>query len=63
MAEKLVRYYKHVGDAAGLPGKIQLAQLTKVPSTRAAMTPDTPDVIELFRNAIAQITGTKPPLL
>jgi hypothetical protein len=63
MAEKLMKYYKYVSDEKGMVGKMQLAQLTKIPSTQAAIEPDTPDKIRLFRDAIAKLTGSPVPFL
>ncbi len=61
MAERLLKYYKYVGDKAGLPGKMQLARVTKIPSTQAAMEPDSPETLRRFREAVAQITGAPAP--
>lgn len=56
-----MKYYKFMSDEMGLTGQIQLAQLTKVPSAQAAMVPDDPDTLELFRKAVIQITGKAAP--
>lgn len=61
MAEKLLRYYKYVQDRLGLEGKIQLAKETKIPSTQAALEPDTSEVIQKFRVAIEKITHQAAP--
>lgn len=61
MGEKLIAYYKKVGDEAGMAGKIKLAQATKVPSTKAALTPDSPENIEAFKKAFEEITGKPAP--
>lgn len=63
MAEKLMLYYKYVTEQAGFAGKMQLAMATKVPTTRAALAPDSPDNIALFREEITKITGKPAPLL
>ena len=34
MAEKLLKYYKYVGENSGLVGQMKLAQATLVPSTK-----------------------------
>ena len=62
MAEKLLRYYKYMQDKEGFSGKVKLAQLTHIPSVQAAVEPDTPEVIERFKEAIKKITGN-PPLI
>jgi hypothetical protein len=61
MAEALLKYYKYVGDQAGAIGKTQLAMTTKIPSTKAAMAPDSPANLALFRSAVAKITGAPAP--
>jgi hypothetical protein len=61
MAEILLHYYKFVSDEVGYTGKVQLAIETKIPSSLAAITPDTPDVIEKFKQAVKKITGKMPP--
>ena len=55
MAEKLLQYYKYISDFEGFGGKIKLAQLTKVPSVKAAMEPDSPDNLRIFREAIKKM--------
>jgi len=61
MGEKLLKYYKYISDEKGLAGKIELAKLTKVPSTVAATSPDSNDNIQNFMKAIQQITGKSAP--
>ncbi len=61
MAEKLVRIYQAIQEAAGLAGKTKLAMETKVPSTKAALAPDSAENLEKFRAAYAKITGQNPP--
>jgi len=63
MAEKLLQYYKYVSEKKNLLGKVELAQLTKIPSTQAAIELDTPDNLKLFRDAVAKITGSPAPFL
>jgi hypothetical protein len=52
MAEKLLQYYKYIQDNEGFSGKVKLAQLTHIPSVRAAVGPDTPEVIERFKRRL-----------
>jgi hypothetical protein len=40
MGEKLIMYYKYVGDLKGFMGKVELAKLTLMPTTIAAAAPD-----------------------
>ncbi len=61
MAEKLLKYYKYISDEEGLSGKIKLAQITKLPSTVAAMEKDSPENINLFRTAVKTLTGKDAP--
>ena len=61
MADRLMKYYQYVSEQAGLTGKVKLAQMTKIPSTRAALEADTQDVIQKFQNAIKEITGKAAP--
>jgi hypothetical protein len=61
MAEKLMKYYQYVSEQAGALGRTKLAMTTKVPSTKAAMEPDTPETIRKFKEAVRQITGGPPP--
>jgi hypothetical protein len=61
MGAKLMQYFKLVGDAAGLNGKTKLAMLTKVPSTKAAMEPDSPENLAKFAAAYKEVTGKPAP--
>lgn len=61
MADRLMRYYQYISEQAGLNGKVQLAQMTKIPSNRAAMEADSPDAIQKFQAAIKEITGKPAP--
>ena len=63
MGEKMLKYYKYVADQAGLQGKTRLAIETKIPSTKAALAPDTPANLALFREAVAKITERSAPML
>jgi hypothetical protein len=61
MADKLLRYYKYISDEQGLDGKMRLATETKIPSSKAAMEPDSPDNLAAFRKAIEKLTGKPAP--
>jgi hypothetical protein len=61
MSEKLLQYYKYVQDTLGLEGKIQLAKETKIPSTQAALEPDTSETIQRFKVAVEKITHRPAP--
>jgi hypothetical protein len=61
MGERLVRYYQFVSEKGGLQLKIKLAAMTKVPSTQAAIEPDSQANVELFRRAVEQLVGPPAP--
>ncbi len=61
MGVRLLQCYKLVEDRLGPLGRIRLALETKIPSTKAALEEDSEANLELFRLAIARITGSKPP--
>lgn len=61
MAAKLMQYYQYVSDQAGAMGRTQLAMKTKIPSTKAAMEPDTPEMTQRFKAAVEEITGRQAP--
>ncbi len=63
MAETLLKYYKYVSDQVGLMGQVKLAQATLIPSTKAAMLPDSKDNVDLFKKAVEKITGKTAPVL
>lgn len=63
MAERLIQYYKYIREVAGYEGKIDLATTTKIPSTKAALEPDSEENIEKFKEAIRKITGLEAPTL
>jgi hypothetical protein len=57
MGQKLIEIYKFVADYSGIQGKMKLAIETKIPSTKAAFEPDSPENIELFKEKAKMITG------
>lgn len=61
MAEELLKYYKFMKDNGGFEAQIKLAVETKIPSTKAALAPDSPENIRVFRDAIQKISGKTPP--
>lgn len=62
MAERMMQYYAYVGKEKGLGAKIELATATKIPSTTAATSPDSPENLKLFREAVEKITGKPAPI-
>lgn len=61
MAEKVMKFYKYVGEEKGLQGKFDLASLTKSPIMRASTIPDNEENLRLFRDAVQKITGKPAP--
>jgi hypothetical protein len=61
MGMKLIQFYKLVSDEAGLQGKTKLAMSTKIPSTKAAMEPDSAENLAKFAQAYKEITGKAAP--
>lgn len=61
MAEKLLKYYNLIDKEMGLQGRMRLAQATKLPTSKAALEPDTPANVKMFKEAYEQITGRKAP--
>lgn len=61
MGAKLLEYYKYIKDEMGFTGQIKLAQITKIPSTLAALAPDDKITLGLFDNALEKLTGKKSP--
>lgn len=61
MAEILMQYYQYVAEQTGGVGKMKLAMATKVPSTKAALEPDSAETIRLFQEAVREITGKPAP--
>jgi hypothetical protein len=61
MGERLLMYYKYIGEKQGLDGKRQLAFATGLPSIIAATEPDTREKLEAFKKAVEEITQTPAP--
>jgi hypothetical protein len=55
MAEILLKYYKYVAGVQGLQGKMMLAKITKIPSTKAALELDTAQNIMLFKKLLKRL--------
>lgn len=56
MGQKLLAFYGRAFDIAGYAGKVELARLTKIPSTQAEQVQDTPLLIQEFEDALKQLT-------
>ncbi len=61
MGERLLRYYKYIGEKQGLDGKRKLAFATGLPSIVAATEPDSRENLEAFKKAVEEITQQPPP--
>ncbi len=61
MAEKLLLYYKYIRETEGIRGQIALATSTKMPSPKAALAPDSPENITLFKEAVKKLTNKPAP--
>ncbi|WP_254822917.1 XylR N-terminal domain-containing protein [Haloglomus halophilum] len=61
--EKLMEYYSYIEEQEGLEGKIQLAKETNLPETKASTAVDSKENIKMFRQAIEDILGERPPKL
>ncbi len=61
MGEKILKYFNYIAKLEGFKGKIKLSQKIKIPITQAAMMPDTPEYMELFKNALEELTGRPVP--
>jgi hypothetical protein len=55
MGARLAAYYAEAEAIAGLDGKIQLAMLTRIPSTRALIEPDSNDNVAKFDLAMSTL--------
>ncbi len=61
MGVALQKFYDFVGREGGTVLRMRLAMKTGLSSEKAATTPDTPELIEKFRQAVREITGKEPP--
>ncbi len=61
MGKILLKYYQYIIVEKGSEGKTELAKLTKISSIIAPLHPDSPENIELFKDAVKKITGKMPP--
>ncbi|MCP4547867.1 MAG: hypothetical protein GY835_15500 [bacterium] len=55
MGAQLVSYYVQAKEAGGLKGKMRMAMITNIPSTKAENEPDSPENIQKFEDALTQI--------
>jgi hypothetical protein len=62
VAERLLKYYQYMADQYGYKGKVELAHETFIPSSQAALEPDSPEKLRVFQEAVAKITGKPAPI-
>jgi PAS domain-containing protein len=55
MGKRIAGYYAEAEALGGLEAKIKLATLTRVPSTRALIDEDTPDLLNRFEGAMGEL--------
>jgi hypothetical protein len=60
MAAKLMEFYERVTKEFGQSGRVKLAMLTKIASTKASEAEDSPANIQTFEAAMRQLR-TAPP--
>jgi hypothetical protein len=57
----LVKYYDFVKQEGGVAAQMRVAMKTLVPSSKAAATPETPDLLKKFQECIKEVVGKYPP--
>ena len=60
MAAQLLEFYDRALKEFGLSGRVKLALLTKISSEKAQTAADSPENIEIFQRALAQIKQSTP---
>jgi len=55
MAARLISFYQKAKEIGGIKAEMRLAMITKMPSSKAEVAPDTPENIRLFESALAEI--------
>ncbi len=55
MGQKLMSYFEKAGEMGGLMAKMRLAVLSGIASAQAMQTPDSPENIKKFEDAIREI--------
>ena len=57
MGQKLLKYYDAIKVEGGFQAQMRLAMRTGASSTKAAELPDSPDILQKFKDAFKEITG------
>jgi|WetSurMetagenome_2_1015567.scaffolds.fasta_scaffold35674_4 hypothetical protein len=55
MAEKLLKYFNDAENLGRIKAKMRLAILTNMPSSKAAVEPDSPENINKFEKAMQEV--------
>ena len=55
MGDQLVAFYDQAAKQLGVQGRMKLALLTGIPSAVAENTPDSPENVKKFEQALAQL--------
>ncbi len=55
MGSQLMGFYEEAKEVGGLKGQMRLAMLTGLASTKAVNEADSPDLIQKFTTALAQV--------
>jgi len=58
MGARLIEFYEKTGKEFGFEGRMKLALLTAIPSTRANAEADSPENIQKFEQAFSQLRQT-----
>jgi GAF domain-containing protein len=61
MAERLIYFYERANQLGGLMARMRLAILTDLPSTQAALSPDSPDLLQRFEAAFQAVQAEFAP--
>lgn len=61
MGEEIIKYFNYIAQIEGFKGKVLLSQKIKIPITQAAVMPDSPVYINVFKQAIEELTGMPAP--
>ena len=61
MGDKLLKYYDWLATEGGLLAQMKLAKETSIPSDKAAVTPDSPELVKKFQQIASQIADKPAP--
>ena len=56
MGARLVKFYEQAKAKGGVPAMVKLAIKTRLPSVLAESTPDTPEIIRVFEQALKDLS-------